>query len=319
MSIRSSTSSRFERAARITPIYADVVVGGLKLRKLVNYKDLFVIDRELGHGAFSTVWLAYDQRNNRPVTLKIMNIDLTQETGGDELSATFDELEILRALTKDIPIGGIPKLYGSFVASNTATSLELAIVLEYIDGENLEKLIGEMSAPPNNVYLRGFTTWLFTILAKLHGHRLVHRDIKPANIMVTKDGRFYLVDLGFACSSTYGRADYHVCDISGFTGTKLYAAPELLTGSISSPDMLFAADIWAAGMTLLELMTLRRFYEGNDIGQLLAKIEQGIYVPESPPTDAIVTGCLRYDPVLRPSAVKIMDVLEKYLIKIGSY
>ena len=71
-----------------------------------------------------------------------------------------------------------------------------AIIMEYIDGINLEDLLNLDDPSILNIAI-----WLFDILGELHKINIVHRDIKPSNIILTSNKTLYLVDFGLACST----------------------------------------------------------------------------------------------------------------------
>lgn len=87
-------------------------------------------------------------------------------------------------------------------------------------------------------------------IAALHRMGIVHRDIKPDNVHLGQDGRLRILDLGVAASDG---VDLH--EINN-PGTPSYMAPELFAGEAASP----ASDLYAAGVTLYELLTRKYPY-----------------------------------------------------------
>src|SRR4029079_1585069 len=97
------------------------------------------------------------------------------------------------------------------------------IVMEYVQGRPLSDLIPPSGMDPSRVVetLRPVAS----ALDYTHTHGVVHRDVKPANILIGKDRRVKLVDLGTATSA-------HLAQITGeneVAGTLSYIAPERLT------------------------------------------------------------------------------------------
>lgn len=91
-------------------------------------------------------------------------------------------------------------------------------------------------------------------LATLHRLAVVHRDIKPANLHLGTDGRLRLLDLGVAASD--GQAEVQTFREINNPGTPSYMAPELHGGEAAGVQ----SDLYAAGVTLYELLTRRYPY-----------------------------------------------------------
>jgi serine/threonine protein kinase len=83
---------------------------------------------------------------------------------------------------------------------------------------------------------------------------VAHRDIKPGNIMVTKEGVVKVVDFGFACFT-----DITLTQANMMIGSRAYMSPELYKGERADAR----ADIWAVGVTLYELLTYQKPFNGS--------------------------------------------------------
>jgi serine/threonine protein kinase/tetratricopeptide (TPR) repeat protein len=103
----------------------------------------------------------------------------------------------------------------------------------------------------------------------LHGNGIVHRDIKPANLMVTaSDHRVVIMDLGLAMLGDASRSitrDKHT-----ILGTLRYLPPEQLQRSMLQVDR--RADIYSLGATFYELLTNRRFFDGDSEARLIEQV-----------------------------------------------
>src|SRR6267142_2814743 len=110
-------------------------------------------------------------------------------------------------------------------------------------------------------------------LRAAHEHHLLHRDIKPANILVQEDGTAKVGDFGLVWRSAVPAGDPTTASTASdlnrglptSAGTPLYLAPEAIEGSIPSA----AADQFAFGVTLHELLTGRRPFEGRHWASLV--------------------------------------------------
>ncbi len=106
-------------------------------------------------------------------------------------------------------------------------------------------------------------------LAHAHGRGVLHRDIKPSNIAVTSAGRVVLLDFGLAGLEH----ELRLTATGSALGSVLYMAPEQLSGRADEIDS--RTDVYALGVTLYELLTLRAPYAGSDSEQARAAILEG--------------------------------------------
>jgi serine/threonine-protein kinase len=122
------------------------------------------------------------------------------------------------------------------------------LVMEYVDGETLEAVLGKTSGflPEAQVY--DWASQLCDVLACLHGQKppVIFRDLKPDNIMLTRAGVIKLIDFGIARSFRPGKTkDTHIMGTPGF------AAPEQYGGGQTDAR----SDIYSLGATLHRLLT----------------------------------------------------------------
>ena len=117
----------------------------------------------------------------------------------------------------------------------------LALVMEWVEGRPLSKMIGEETGP-----LPWERAWpvfeqILDGLEHIHEAGIVHRDLKPENIMVTTDGRVKVLDLGIA-KGEGERITKHGVKL----GTVDYMAPEVILGNSQNRQV----DIWCLGVLL---------------------------------------------------------------------
>jgi eukaryotic-like serine/threonine-protein kinase len=125
-----------------------------------------------------------------------------------------------------------------------------------------------------------------------HSRGVIHRDIKPANVIVGKHGETLVVDWGLAKplgrvepGTDSGERTLMLSSASGSTdtlpgsalGTPAYMSPEQARGELDrlGPQ----SDVYGLGATLYCLLTGRPPYEGEDIGELLRKVQRGDVLP----------------------------------------
>ncbi|WP_456824251.1 Stk1 family PASTA domain-containing Ser/Thr kinase [Cellulomonas sp. P5_E12] len=200
----------------------------------------------IARGGMATVYLAVDRRLDRDVALKVMHAHLAEGTSGSDFVARFRrEARTAARLTHP----GLVGVYDQGVDGETSY-----LTMEYIDGANLRRHIGERGALTVGDALR-IGESVLDALAAAHRVGLVHRDIKPENVLLATDGRVKLADFGLA------RAVTEVTSTTTGTvlGTVAYLAPELVVRGVSDAR----TDVYACGILLFEMLTGRQPFTGE--------------------------------------------------------
>ncbi|MBO3084179.1 Stk1 family PASTA domain-containing Ser/Thr kinase [Cellulomonas fengjieae] len=200
----------------------------------------------IARGGMATVYLAVDRRLDRDVALKVMHPHLAEGTSGSDFVARFRrEARTAARLTHP----GLVGVYDQGVDGETSY-----LTMEYIDGINLRRHIGERGALTVDDALR-IGERVLDALAAAHRVGLVHRDIKPENVLLATDGRVKLADFGLA------RAVTEVTSTTTGTvlGTVAYLAPELVVRGVSDAR----TDVYACGILLFEMLTGRQPFTGE--------------------------------------------------------
>lgn len=200
----------------------------------------------IARGGMATVYLAVDRRLDRDVALKVMHAHLAEGTSGSDFVARFRrEARTAARLTHP----GLVGVYDQGVDGETSY-----LTMEYIDGCNLRRHIGERGALTVGDALR-IGESVLDALAAAHRVGLVHRDIKPENVLLASDGRVKLADFGLA------RAVTEVTSTTTGTvlGTVAYLAPELVVRGDSDAR----TDVYACGILLYEMLTGRQPFTGE--------------------------------------------------------
>ncbi|MFO1218509.1 MAG: serine/threonine-protein kinase [Burkholderiaceae bacterium] len=217
----------------------------------------FELLRLLGSGAGGKVFAARDERNGALVALKV--IDLGGDAGDRDAAALARERFVREALA----VGRLrhPGLAEVFGAGQSGARGWLA--MELAPGASLVRY-----ATSTRLLPPGAVAWIGqrVALALAHAHRegVVHRDVKPANVIVDwTHGGVKLVDFGLARWA--GRS---ITQSGQMLGSPDYMAPELMTGAEVGP----AADLYALGVTLYELLAGRRPHSAPTLGALLRAV-----------------------------------------------
>jgi serine/threonine protein kinase len=187
---------------------------------------------------------------------------------------------------------------------------DLYLVFEFVPGRNLgEYLRDAVALSP----VRAISVMRPVLEAIAHAHSLgvIHRDLKPSNILIDEKGFPRVMDFGIAARVEAASAG----DDRGLTGTPAYMAPEY----IEHRQIDRRADIFAAGLVFLELLTGRRAVPGSDAAGIMRRIvEEDIRPPADAALDegltAILYRMLARDPVQRyESAELVLEALDDYL------
>jgi serine/threonine-protein kinase len=189
------------------------------------------------------------------------------------------------------------------------------IVMELLDGCDLEALLGERGALPVDLALR-LCGQTLTGLAAAHEWGVVHRDIKPANLFLARDAhgaiRVKILDFGIAkAKSSPDRATHALTEPGSLLGTPRYMAPEQL----ERPDEVDArADVWSMGAVLRRCLTGEPLYaDCATVGSLMAALLTRTVDPVSlaapwvsPEVAALVDRALGRQPRARFASAGVM-------------
>ena len=137
-----------------------------------------------------------------------------------------------------------------------------AIVMEYVDGKSLQELLGE--GVQSEQFARLVAESVLTALSVAHRAGVVHRDIKPANIMIDGHGVVKVADFGLASVG----AETTLTLEGTVLGTPAYMSPEQVSGG--SVDG--RSDLFSLGVTLIELVTGEKLFQGETYAECLNKI-----------------------------------------------
>jgi eukaryotic-like serine/threonine-protein kinase len=159
----------------------------------------------------------------------------------------------------------------NIAALRTAVRCEnqLLMIMELVEGVSLDQRVeGRL---PVDQAVRCISQVL-SALGCAHARGVVHRDIKPANMMLTADGTVKLMDFGIAKSA----ADRKLTMTGTTMGSLYYMSPEQITGA----ETLDArSDLYSVGVSLYELVTGRRPFDGDSQFAIMSAHLQKVPVP----------------------------------------
>jgi TolB-like protein/Tfp pilus assembly protein PilF len=241
---------------------------------------------KLGEGGMGVVYKAEDMKLKRPVALKFLPSELTQNA---QAKARFvHEAQAASALDH-------PNVCSIHEIDETDDG-RMFIAMACYEGENLKDRLAHSPLPLEEAL--NITRQVAEGLAKAHEREIVHRDIKPANIFITTDGLVKLVDFGLAKLAGQTRMTR-----TGTTmGTVAYMSPEQSRGA----EVDHRADIWSLGATLYEMIDGQPPFAGDHeqavIYSILNKEPEaltGLPGAVSAGLERIVAKCLAKDPAGR--------------------
>lgn len=253
----------------------------------------------VGSGGMGTVFRAVDASGN-PVALKMIGsratIDATIHAGrGLNPAAALDLNQRMMFVREARLAMGLDHSNIVRVFDYGQHEGLLYIVMEYLVGRALDKVVPLHAAIPLLARI-AMIRQLCEALDYAHCRGVIHRDVKPANCYLLQSGALKVLDFGIAA-----RADQVPGEFK-FVGTPSYMAPEL---SSASPRYTESVDIWAAGVTLYQLLTGRLPFTGPSFTEILRQIARQPFppLPESFPhtqrLGRILDRALAKDPAMR--------------------
>ncbi len=290
----------------VSPAYAAIAEDARRTTSAVLMSELqgaleggYRIERELGGGGMSRVFLAEEVKLGRKVVIKVLPPDLAATMSGErfrreiQLAAQLQHPHIVPLLTSD------------------AAGAALFYTMPFMSGESLRDRLRRDGALPIPDALRIWRDVL-DALAHAHARQVVHRDIKPGNILLC-DRNALVADFGIAraIAVAAGTAEDTASGLP--IGTPAYMAPEQFTGDDAAD---FRVDIYAAGLVMYEMLEGRLPFALGPTHEVMRARRAGDPLPigraDCPrELSALVLQCLAQDPADRPeSADALLAELE---------
>jgi len=195
------------------------------------------IERELGQGGMSRVWLGVDPITEQRVAIKA----LLPHFAEDPYVRSLFEREAKALAKLDHP--GIVSLIDYHPD-------KLLLIQQYIEGMNLEEYITRHRGPIPEEETRELFGKLLEAFAYVHRSGVIHRDIKPANILMTRENQIKVVDFGIAKDTNIARETA----TGQSPGTMAYMSPEQIKSKQGEPLDL-RTDIYSLGVVLHQMLT----------------------------------------------------------------
>jgi serine/threonine protein kinase len=249
-------------------------------RKVGRYEILEVI----GVGANSRVARAFDPLIARIVAIKLFPTELAR---GEARNRFVQEARVVGQISHPAVIA----LHDMGVDEPSQTPY---LVMEFIQGQSLEKLLEKGSVPCAKAC--AWAAEVATALAVAHRKGVIHGDVKPANILITADERIKLTDFGMARVASRDSKD------TPLLGSPAYWCPEQIVGKPQDAR----SDIFSLGVVMYEMVTGHRPFDADSLQGICSRILSSTPLPPSHANPSVpvafnevISSCLAKEPSQR--------------------
>ena len=202
----------------------------------------FVIQRLVGAGGFGYVFLAFDEKLERSVALKIPH---ARRISDNRKADFLREAKIAAKLAS-------PHVVSVFEVGETKGRIWISS--EYVDGQSLKGYLARHKSIPEKQAINICQSICKGVIAA-HELRIIHRDLKPGNILISRNDNVMVTDFGLAFRDEPTKEG----KIYGIVGTLPYMSPEQLEVAELVDRR---TDVYAIGIILYEMLTGKRPYRG---------------------------------------------------------
>lgn len=250
--------------------------------------ERYRIVRHLARGGMATVYVAHDERLERPVAVKVMH---------PHLADSPDFLERFRAEARNAARIIHPGVVS--VTDQGQVGNQGFLVMELVHGQTLRSIISTEGALPLGQAL-DITQQLLEALGAAHRVNVIHRDIKPENVLVPAEPPVKVTDFGLARALS----ETAMTSTRSMLGTVSYVAPEVATtGQID-----IRTDLYSVGVMLFEMVTGQVPWQGETAIQIaFHHVHHDIPAPSSlhrwipAEIDECIAALAARDPAQRPA------------------
>jgi tRNA A-37 threonylcarbamoyl transferase component Bud32 len=284
--------------------------SALAARRLGQY----VLVQEIGRGANGMVYRARHSLLRRPVAIKLLSPDMTNETN----AARFEhEVQMTSQLTH-------PNTVAIYDYGHTPEGL-FYFAMEYLGGIDLDQLVRQFGAQPEGRVIH-ILRQVCGSLSEAHRIGLIHRDVKPANIILTRRGGVCdlvkVLDFGLVKAANRGAAGG--MKANAVVGTPHFMSPE----AVERPETVDSrGDLYSLGAVGYWLLTGKTLFDRDVVEDLLL-----CQVKESPPPPSqrlgkplshdladLLMHCLAKQPEQRPPSAEALDQALARCVSAGTW
>jgi len=249
-----------------------------KVEAIAGYK----LVRMIGEGGMGQIYEARQLSLDRRVAIKVLPLEMVED---DSMVRRFErEAKQAARLSHNniIPVYDFGKIPGEYY-----------MVMEYVDGYNLEEIIerkGRLSVGSSI----GIVRQIGSALEYSHSMGVIHRDLKPNNIMISRDGKALLADLGLA--KRLGSDIDTITKTGVVLGTPSFMAPEQIVAprSVGPP-----CDIYGLGVSFACMVSGHLPFDSSDTMEIVRDL-----VDWKSPVKSLLDG-VKVSPSLRKLILKM--------------
>ncbi len=280
-------------SAAVTPPTAGVAPAGDDLERGTLLAGRYEILQLLGRGGMGAVYKARDSELDRIVALKLIRPELAKNP------------EILRRFKQELILAR------QVTHKNVIRIFDLGqsdgikfITMDFVEGQDLRELLLERGKFPGEQAAR-IMLQICRALEAAHAEGVIHRDLKPQNVMLSPDGRVYVMDFGIARSAYLPG----MTQTGALIGTPEYMSPEQARGE----KLTERSDLFSLGVIFYELLTAKSPYPADaPLGTLWKRLQEKAKPPAEidatvpKPLNDIVMSALEIEPEKRVSSAREM-------------
>jgi serine/threonine-protein kinase len=258
----------------VTPRQIDRLKSEIEAKRSTEEIPGYKIIKKIGSGAMATVFMAKQLSLDRLVAIKVLPRRLSANT--NFIERFYKEGRAAAQLNH-------PNIVSAYDVGRAGE--HHYFVMEYVDGKTVYDRITKGRRLEEDDAIE-IVIQVAEALRHAHERGFIHRDIKPKNIMISREGKAKLADLGLARALSDKAAAE--AEAGRAYGTPYYISPEQIRGEVKIGP---AADIYGLGATLYHMVTGRVPYEGKNPSSVMHKHLKAPLLPPDHVNSKISAGC----------------------------
>lgn len=237
----------------------------------------YVLERQLGTGAFGVVWLAVRKGTSDQVAVKVLH---PHELSSPEICERFRREALMLSRLRSPHIAQMRE----FISESP---LGMALVMEFVEGENLDVILKRRRFSVEEAWALGVDALRATVV--MHQNGIIHRDLKPENVIMRPhpagDDAAVIFDFNLSRLANVGGKPSSLTNMNSAIGTVPFMAPEQL---LDARRVSEKADVYSIGAILFRAVMGRPPFEASS--NFNAKLTNDAPPMVTERTDALAVG-----------------------------